>query len=82
MLDTSSTYVRGEENLLGWRPRGDSLIFDHQVVILQNNSFRPIILIGFHKITPFSVGAGEADKVDRNGEDATLPAAQVSIKLP
>jgi kinesin family protein 1 len=29
-LDTSSTYVRGEENLDGWRPRGDSLIFDHQ----------------------------------------------------
>ena len=31
VLDTSSTYVRGEENLVGWRPRGDSLIFDHQV---------------------------------------------------
>lgn len=30
VLDTSSTYVRGEENLDGWRPRGDSLIFDHQ----------------------------------------------------
>lgn len=29
-MDTSSTYVRGEENLHGWRPRGDSLIFDHQ----------------------------------------------------
>ena len=32
VLDTSSTYVRGEENLHGWRPRGDSLIFDHQVM--------------------------------------------------
>ncbi|CRL07187.1 CLUMA_CG020172, isoform A [Clunio marinus] len=30
VLDTSTTYVRGEENLDGWRPRGDSLIFDHQ----------------------------------------------------
>ncbi|XP_052743335.1 kinesin-like protein unc-104 isoform X10 [Bicyclus anynana] len=30
VLDTSGTYVRGEENLHGWRPRGDSLIFDHQ----------------------------------------------------
>ena len=30
VLDTSSTYVRGEENLQGWRPRGDSLILDHQ----------------------------------------------------
>ena len=30
VLDTSSAYVRGEENLKGWQPRGDSLIFDHQ----------------------------------------------------
>ncbi|RWS15771.1 kinesin-like protein unc-104 [Dinothrombium tinctorium] len=30
VLDTSATYVRGEENLRGWQPRGDSLIFDHQ----------------------------------------------------
>nr|XP_039270728.1 kinesin-like protein KIF1B isoform X1 [Styela clava] len=31
VLDTSATYVRGEENLSGWRPRGDSLILDHQI---------------------------------------------------
>jgi kinesin family protein 1 len=30
VLDTSGTYVRGEENLRGWRPRGDSIIWDHQ----------------------------------------------------
>lgn len=30
MLDTSVAYVRGEENLAGWRPRGDSLILEHQ----------------------------------------------------
>ncbi|XP_054159811.1 kinesin-like protein unc-104 [Oppia nitens] len=30
VLDTSGAYVRGEENLKGWQPRGDSLIFDHQ----------------------------------------------------
>lgn len=30
MLDTSVAYVRGEENLAGWRPRGDSLIVEHQ----------------------------------------------------
>ncbi|GAU97044.1 hypothetical protein RvY_08405-2 [Ramazzottius varieornatus] len=30
ILDTSSAYVRGEENLRGWRPRSDSLIFEHQ----------------------------------------------------
>ncbi|XP_061910306.1 kinesin-like protein KIF1B isoform X15 [Entelurus aequoreus] len=30
VLDTSVAYVRGEENLAGWRPRGDSLIVEHQ----------------------------------------------------
>ncbi|XP_065919048.1 kinesin-like protein KIF1A isoform X2 [Dysidea avara] len=30
IIDTSSTYVRGEENLRGWRPRGESLIGDNQ----------------------------------------------------
>lgn len=30
VLDTSTTYVRGEENLGNWRPRGDSLLFEHQ----------------------------------------------------
>ncbi len=29
-MDTSGVYVRGEENLRGWRPRRDSLIHDHQ----------------------------------------------------
>ena len=29
IIDTS-TYVRGEENLRGWRPRGESLILDNQ----------------------------------------------------
>ena len=26
----NSTYVRGEENIRGWRPRSDSLILEHQ----------------------------------------------------
>ena len=30
VLDTSTLYVRGEENLNGWTPRGDSLLFEHQ----------------------------------------------------
>ena len=30
IVDTSTMYVRGEENLRGWRPRRDSLIYDHQ----------------------------------------------------
>ena len=30
VIDTTSTYVRGEENLRGWRPRRESLILDNQ----------------------------------------------------
>lgn len=30
VLETASHYVRGEEMLQGWRPRSDSLIFEHQ----------------------------------------------------
>ncbi len=30
VLDTSKSYVRGEEMLEGWRPRSDSIIFEHQ----------------------------------------------------
>ena len=30
VIDTSSSYVRGEENLSGWRPHGDGLIVEHQ----------------------------------------------------
>jgi kinesin family protein 1 len=30
VVDTRSNYVRGEENLSGWNPRGDSLLWEHQ----------------------------------------------------
>ena len=30
VIDNASSYVRGEEMLQGWRPRSDSLIFEHQ----------------------------------------------------
>lgn len=46
VLDTSVAYVRGEENLAGWRPRSDSLILDHQwelekLSLLQEVSAQP-----------------------------------------
>ena len=43
------------------------------------SSFFKIIFDQSSKITPSAVGAGEADKVDRDREDATLLAAQVSL---
>ena len=50
VLDTSSTYVRGEENLQGWRPRGDSLILDHQwelEKLTRLEMVRPILVLSF-----------------------------------
>jgi hypothetical protein len=30
VIDTSNIYVRGEENLQGWKPKGPSIIDEHQ----------------------------------------------------
>ena len=42
VIDTSTSYVRGEENLSGWRPRGDSLILEHQ---WQLNQFHKVLQV-------------------------------------
>jgi len=42
VIDTSVTYVRGEENLAGWRPRSDSLILEHQ---WQLNRFQKVLQV-------------------------------------
>lgn len=53
MLDTSSAYVSGEENLGLWRPRGDSLIFEHQFELdklsrIQQVGFNYLIFYGWY----------------------------------
>lgn len=59
VLDTSVAYVRGEENLAGWRPRSDSLILDHQwelekLSLLQEVSWQSDIReVATSKISPF-----------------------------
>lgn len=72
-MDTSNTYVRGEENIVGWRPRGDSLIFDHQwelekLTTLEQVEFVKHILIlreilGFDK--PFVSNKVQTDYLKR-----------------
>lgn len=47
VVDTSSSYVRGEENLGGWRPRGDSLIFEHQAELEQLMRLQQVRIFGF-----------------------------------
>lgn len=68
VLDTSSTYVRGEENLHGWRPRGDSLIFDHQVNYFHTNPYHSpfYYLTTFNFIFLLPVGIGEINSLRRS----------------
>ena len=42
-MDTSTVYVRGEENLRGWRPRRESLIFDHQDQLNKLESIEEVV---------------------------------------
>lgn len=51
VLDTSVAYVRGEENLAGWRPRSDSLILDHQWE-LEKLSLLQEVSLGGSQATP------------------------------
>ncbi len=44
VIDTSSLYVRGEEMLKGWRPRSDSLIFEHQWELERISRLEEVIL--------------------------------------
>ena len=48
VMDTSGIYVRGEENLGDWRPRGTSLIEEHQAQLdkldrVQEVSVTPLV---------------------------------------
>lgn len=50
VLDTSVAYVRGEENLAGWRPRSDSLILDHQWELEKLSLLQEVSLLAAEKV--------------------------------
>lgn len=50
VLDTSVAYVRGEENLAGWRPRGDSLILEHQWELEKLEQLHEVRIQDFHTL--------------------------------
>lgn len=52
VLDTSVAYVRGEENLAGWRPRGDSLILEHQWELEKLEQLHEVRIEDFHSMLP------------------------------
>lgn len=56
VLDTSVAYVRGEENLAGWRPRSDSLILDHQWELEKLSLLQEVLLSVFLSLEgPFTL---------------------------
>lgn len=81
VLDTSVAYVRGEENLAGWRPRSDSLILDHQwelekLSLLQEVSWHwDIREAATSQISSFFFNTKQ-HLLSSGGEDQALPAAE------
>lgn len=41
-MDTTSLYVRGEENLKGWRPRSPTIIDEHQLQLEKLQKFQEV----------------------------------------
>ncbi|VDO06238.1 unnamed protein product [Rodentolepis nana] len=70
----TSTYVRGEENIRGWRPRSDSLILEHQIE-LERLSF--IESVSVEKTKQF---LALRDAIKTNKQDNSLEKLDTMIK--
>uniref|UniRef100_A0A8I3Q5P2 plus-end-directed kinesin ATPase n=2 Tax=Canis lupus familiaris TaxID=9615 RepID=A0A8I3Q5P2_CANLF len=68
VLDTSVAYVRGEENLAGWRPRSDSLILDHQWELEKVEKTRHYLLL-----------REKLETTQRPGPEAPSPASSEDL---
>lgn len=64
VLDTSGWYVRGEENLHGWQPKGDSLIFDHQWELEKMYRIETVERIRHYLLLSDRLTSGRSDKID------------------
>ncbi|XP_037105666.1 kinesin-like protein KIF1A isoform X6 [Syngnathus acus] len=86
VLDTSVAYVRGEENLAGWRPRSDSLILEHQweldkLSLLQEVEKTKHFLLLREKLesTLLLAGQGAQQLVEEPGEPS--PPTRVDLEV-
>ncbi|XP_028968277.1 kinesin-like protein unc-104 [Galendromus occidentalis] len=83
VLDTSTTYVRGEENLAGWRPRGDSLIFDHQWELEKLTRLEQTEKVRHHLLLREKLGLEAGPKARRFPLDVSMsPSGQKSFSMP
>src|SRR5699024_8510532 len=70
VLDTSTMYVRGQENLGGWQPRGDSLIFDHQWELEKLARLQSVELTRHRLLTKAAMARkAEVNEYDDDDED-------------
>nr|XP_015216700.1 PREDICTED: kinesin-like protein KIF1A isoform X11 [Lepisosteus oculatus] len=96
VLDTSVAYVRGEENLAGWRPRSDSLILDHQWeleklsllqevektrhYLLLREKLETTLLIGQESLS--SCGSEDLSDSSQSSSDSSPPGLDLTPESP
>ncbi|XP_054978934.1 kinesin-like protein KIF1A isoform X3 [Sorex araneus] len=71
VLDTSVAYVRGEENLAGWRPRSDSLILDHQWELEKLSLLQEV-----EKTRHYLLLREKLEAAQRHGPEALTPGSE------
>ncbi|VDN07186.1 unnamed protein product [Thelazia callipaeda] len=83
VLDTSYAYVRGEENLGLWRPRGDSLIFEHQWELERLTRLQQVerVRLFLRLRNKLKLGRKKSDKADEKKEIST-PVSPTTPKYP
>ncbi|KAM7245651.1 hypothetical protein CapIbe_001949 [Capra ibex] len=77
VLDTSVAYVRGEENLAGWRPRSDSLILDHQWELEKLSLLQEV-----EKTRHYLLLREKLEAAQRPGPEALSPASSEDSEAP
>uniref|UniRef100_A0A8C7R1P1 plus-end-directed kinesin ATPase n=1 Tax=Oncorhynchus mykiss TaxID=8022 RepID=A0A8C7R1P1_ONCMY len=80
ILDTSVAYVRGEENLAGWRPRGDSLILEHQWELEKMEQLHEVektrhLLLLREKLVETAPATGPGGPTSKSLSDTTFESA-------
>uniref|UniRef100_A0A0M3IN30 DUF3694 domain-containing protein n=2 Tax=Ascaris lumbricoides TaxID=6252 RepID=A0A0M3IN30_ASCLU len=82
VLDTSSAYVRGEENLGLWRPRGDSLIFEHQWELEKLTRLQQVERVRLFLRLREKLKKKDKKKEKENNDEVTTPVSPTEPKRP
>ena len=86
IVDSASSYVRGEEMLKGWRPRSDSLIFEHQwelekltrLQLVERTKNMLLIKSTMELVSSCSTGAADSNSNSSDSTTQTQPTNPAS----